>query len=84
MSLSQPYDEELAQEWSINKLESLGVTHTLVSSMDVDGSGAISLEEFREQVVNPRSTRSFYNLGLDIRNVELFFESLVAMSQGLT
>ena len=65
----------------INWLETLGTIRTLVSSMDVDGSGTITLDEFREKLLQPRVAWNFYNLGLDIANAELFFKILCAMAQ---
>jgi len=70
---STPFDvayEDLAKARNLYKLEALFV------EADADGSGAMSLDEFRDALRMPRIQRAFAALGVQPHQSELVFKSL--------
>lgn len=70
---STPFDvayEELAKARNLYKLEALFV------EADADGSGAMSLDEFRDALRMPRIQRAFAALGVQPHQSQLVFKSL--------
>jgi hypothetical protein len=70
---SKPFDiayEELAKARNLRKLE------VLFAEADADGSGEMSLDEFREALRMPRIQRAFAALGVQPHQSELVFRSL--------
>lgn len=74
-----PFDvayEELAKARNLHKLEVLFV------EADADGSGEMSLDEFREALRLPRIQRAFAALGVQPHQSELVFKSLDVRKTG--
>jgi len=70
---SAPFDvayEELAKARNLHKLEILFI------EADTDGSGEMSLDEFKEAMLMPKVQRAFAVLGVQPHQSELVFKSL--------
>jgi len=81
MRLAQPDTMEQAREQRLKERADADELHRMCLLMDRDHSGTVSVEEFRDHLMEDKMRCCFSVLGLDIGNAQEFFEMLASMSE---
>mmetsp|Transcript_114997 Transcript_114997/g.365401 ORF Transcript_114997/g.365401 Transcript_114997/m.365401 type:complete len:656 (-) Transcript_114997:294-2261(-) len=81
MKLCRPDDEEIQlQHQRKKKLDMKNIRH-IVEAMDEDRNGTIRRAEFLNAAKHEEMVSRFWDLGIDIRNTERFFDTVVGVDK---